>query len=104
MALRYLDELGVTPHKVAALVVTHFHSDHYRGIDRLFDTCSSARLMATEALQTATFEQLYADDQADPLLGMIPNVIRRARKRALPGGLARISSVEGRHVSSRQRC
>lgn len=86
IALRYLHDLDVDPADVKVLVVTHFHADHYWGIDRLHDACPNARLMVTEALQAKEFEQLYGDDGEEPLLGMIPTTIRRARRRTLPGG------------------
>jgi beta-lactamase superfamily II metal-dependent hydrolase len=82
----YLSELGVDPSAVKALIVTHFHSDHYRGIDRLLDAYPEARLMVTEALQTEEFEQLYGDEGEEPLLGAIPATVHRARRRVLHGG------------------
>ncbi len=44
----YLDQLGVTSSDVAAIVVTHFHEDHYRGVRRLYDRYTDARLFYTE--------------------------------------------------------
>jgi phosphoribosyl 1,2-cyclic phosphodiesterase len=86
VALCYLLDLEVDLSEVKALVVTHFHSDHYWGIDRLHDACTNARLMVTEALQAEEFERLYGDDDEEPFLGMIPMTIRRARRRVLPSG------------------
>ena len=51
VALRYLEGLDVNPTSVKALVVTHFHSDHFWGIDRLLDAYPSARLMGPYAMK-----------------------------------------------------
>src|SRR5438105_689314 len=56
VAQQYLDDLGVTPDRVEVIVVTHFHVDHYRGVDLLHDHYENARLMITAALDGAEFK------------------------------------------------
>jgi hypothetical protein len=82
-ARSYLDSLGVDPMAVSTLVVTHFHTDHYRGIDRLHDYYSNARLMVTDALGTEQFFALYGDEAEPPFLGRLPGTIKRANDRLI---------------------
>jgi beta-lactamase superfamily II metal-dependent hydrolase len=79
----YLDSLGVAPDAVKTLVVTHFHADHYRGIDRLHDYYSSARLMVTGALKADQFLALYDVEDESSILGRLPGTIKRAYDRTL---------------------
>jgi Metallo-beta-lactamase superfamily len=79
----YLDSLGVEPEAIKTIVVTHFHTDHYRGVDRLHDYYSSARLMVTEALRADQFLALYGDDDEPPILGVLPGTIKRAYDRII---------------------
>jgi beta-lactamase superfamily II metal-dependent hydrolase len=79
----YLEAIGVEPSAVEILVVTHFHTDHYRGIASLHDHYDQSRLMVTAALAARDFVALYSDTAEPPLLGEIPATINRARKRQL---------------------
>jgi beta-lactamase superfamily II metal-dependent hydrolase len=82
-AQHYLDSLGVDPAHVKTIVVTHFHTDHYRGIDLLHDYYTSARLMVTDALNAKNFVALYGDSAEPPVLGVLPGTIKRARDRTI---------------------
>lgn len=76
----YLRKLDVDLESVKVLVLTHFHRDHYEGIDRLFDNCTSARLAVTRALLRKQFAQLYAyEEPANEIPGLF-SVLRRARE------------------------
>jgi beta-lactamase superfamily II metal-dependent hydrolase len=79
----YLDELDVNPDDVEIIVVTHFHSDHYRGIDRLHTYYSRARLMITEALREDQFRAIQHDEGEPAILGRLPLTIRRAEERRI---------------------
>lgn len=41
-ALSYLEQIGVSPDKVALVVVTHWHDDHVRGLSDIVETCTNA--------------------------------------------------------------
>jgi hypothetical protein len=87
VAERYLDELSVGTDAVQVVVVTHFHADHYRGIDRLHDRYGRARLMITEALKSDEFVGLYSDEDQVPLLDVLPATMRRAKSRVIGSGV-----------------
>jgi hypothetical protein len=80
-ARAYLDAMDVDPTAVETLVVTHFHTDHYRAIDRLHDYYPQARLMVTDALRADQFLALYGDEEEQQILGVLPGTISRARDR-----------------------
>lgn len=55
-ALEYLDGLGVDlSNDVKAVVATHWHNDHVRGLDETFTRCSSAKFICSSALLTDEF-------------------------------------------------
>lgn len=82
-ARAYLDALEVDPARVSTIVVTHFHTDHYRAVDLLHDYYTDARLMVTEALRSEQFLALYVDDAEPQILGVLPGTISRARDRTI---------------------
>jgi beta-lactamase superfamily II metal-dependent hydrolase len=82
-ARAYLDALEVDPSRVSTIVVTHFHTDHYRGVDLLHDYYADARFMITEALRAEQFLALYIDDAEPQILGVLPETISRARNRTI---------------------
>jgi beta-lactamase superfamily II metal-dependent hydrolase len=82
-AQAYLDSLGVDRDSVSTLVVTHFHTDHYRGIDRLHDYYRHARLMVTGAVREEQFRALYEVDDEPQILGALPGTIKRAYDRTV---------------------
>jgi len=77
----YLESLGASNDSVKTIVVTHFHADHYRGIDALHDYYRSARLMITDALGRERFLALYGDKGG--ILGGLPGTIKRAHERLI---------------------
>lgn len=81
VAMQYLDSLGVPAERVKSLVVTHFHLDHYGGIDKLHDRYRNAILMVTDALSLDRFKSLFGDAAAEPLFGNLPGTIERAQNR-----------------------
>lgn len=91
----YLDSMGVDPDAVETILVTHFHVDHYRGIDQLHDYYHKARLMITDALRSEHFLAIYSDNSEPGLLGTLPGTIKRASQRLispLTPGLRHISA------------
>lgn len=90
-ALNYLDALGVTPESVRHLVVTHLDSDHYRGIEQLYDACSGARLWVSAAVRSEWFLKIYGERPKE--LGVAPVVatISRARRQPLIGTISRLA-------------
>jgi len=43
-SLEYLQQIGVDPTQVLAVVASHWHDDHVRGLSALLDACSNAEL------------------------------------------------------------
>lgn len=82
-ARTYLTSMGVDPAAVKVLIVTHFHADHYRGMDLLHDWCNSARLMVTRALRSETFYTLYADDPDSTKFAGLQSAMLRAKNRSV---------------------
>lgn len=58
----YLEQIGVEPVAVEAIVVTHFHADHYHGIDLLLDDCPNSRLFITAGLPVRWVEEIFKDE------------------------------------------
>jgi beta-lactamase superfamily II metal-dependent hydrolase len=75
----YLRSLDVDPGCVKVLVLTHFHRDHYEGIDRLLDVYRKARMGVTRALVHDMFLPIYTFEDADNDLPGLAGVLRRAR-------------------------
>jgi beta-lactamase superfamily II metal-dependent hydrolase len=69
---------------VEFLIVTHFHADHYIGVEKLFDECVNARLLTTGALGKEQFRKVRGSDDAKPTLGALAATIERARDRGGP--------------------
>jgi hypothetical protein len=76
----YLRALDVDLRRVKVLVLTDFHRDHYQGIDRLFDKCTSARMAVTRALRHDRFVQLYSYEEPSNELPGLFSVLRRAKE------------------------
>lgn len=96
-ALSYLETIGVSPSRVEHLIVTHFHRDHYQGIDLLHDACRNARLWVTAALQTRRFLEIFGTIPSE--FSDLSETMVRARRRQLSPttpGLTRLSV--GRNV------
>jgi Metallo-beta-lactamase superfamily len=77
----YLDQLGVGRDAVKHLVLTHFDSDHYLGIDSLHDQYTSARFWITGALKEDQFRQAYA--KIEPRGDALGRAMRRASVRRI---------------------
>jgi hypothetical protein len=100
VAMSYLDSIKVQPEQVKVLVITHFHKDHYEGIDKLHDRYRKARLMVTGALSGDRFADLFQDTVAQPVLGGLPGTIERANQREIApsvGGLRYLSAGDEAH-------
>lgn len=66
----YLDQLGVTPNKVKAIVASHWHDDHVRGIAFLAKKYSEADFFLSAALnndEAAAFVAAYSGIDAPGL-------------------------------------
>lgn len=58
-ALSYFKEIGVDPSSaVIAIIATHWHSDHIRGLGELFRSCVNARFITSAALESEYFFEL----------------------------------------------
>jgi beta-lactamase superfamily II metal-dependent hydrolase len=65
--LAYLGSIGVDPSTAVKLVVaTHWHDDHIRGLAALYQACTSAKLVCSQALKNEDFLTLSvaASDRA----------------------------------------
>lgn len=80
-AMEYLHNIGVRDEHVKHIVVTHWHRDHYEGIDELHDRYGSACLWVTAAMRHETFITAYARD--DRNLCRVGQVMVRANRRQI---------------------
>jgi beta-lactamase superfamily II metal-dependent hydrolase len=76
----YLETIGVVSQQVDAVVLTHFHADHHRGIAELHDWCPTARVVTTGALSRHQFRWLRASKDGQFVLGKIAPVIESAKE------------------------
>jgi hypothetical protein len=84
-AIQYLESICVPACAVDHLVITHFHTDHYRGVEKLHDYFTQAFLHVTEAVEEEEFRKLQVDDEDPGFLGGLPGVIARAKSRRING-------------------
>lgn len=61
-ALTYLDSIGVSPEAVVAVVASHWHDDHIRGLAEIVSECAGAEFICSSALATREFLQLVSTD------------------------------------------
>lgn len=60
-ALEYLQTLGINPAQaVTHVIVSHWHDDHTRGISRVLDAATQAKLVCSSALRREEFKELIA--------------------------------------------
>lgn len=56
VAISYLQDLGINPAtSVVAIIVTHWHDDHVRGISKILEQCSAAIFIAPLAMTNKEF-------------------------------------------------
>jgi beta-lactamase superfamily II metal-dependent hydrolase len=66
-ALRYLADLNIEVADAVRLVVaTHWHDDHIRGLGSIFDACTSARFVLSDALRGPEFNTLAGHYHQEP--------------------------------------
>jgi hypothetical protein len=53
--LLYLDKLNIDYDAVKAIVVTHWHDDHIRGISTIFEKCKNAEFICSDAVKDKEF-------------------------------------------------
>ena len=99
-ALSYLASIGVDYKRVEHVVVTHFHADHYRGIDQIIDSCSQAMLHITDALLADDFVKLFTPGLEPDFLGKMPEVIRQAAHRRVPSRNSAVPGLDGLHLGT----
>lgn len=81
----YLERMGIAHEHIGWIVVTHFHQDHYIGVDQLHEHYRNAQLLVTAALDDEVFRQVYSDKVEPRLCGKLPETMARARKRRSDG-------------------
>lgn len=63
LPLDYLQAMGIDPaQQVRAVVATHWHDDHVRGLSKVVETCPAARFICTGALENSQFLTLVGLD------------------------------------------
>lgn len=56
-ALAYLNNLGLDPKDhVKIVVISHFHNDHIKGLNRIIEVCPNADICISSALNTKEFD------------------------------------------------
>lgn len=67
-SLEYLKNLGLNPSEVIELIViTHWHSDHIKGLAQIVEQCPQAQIVWSEALKENEFLKFYEGIAASPL-------------------------------------
>lgn len=96
VALHHLEQIGVSPDRVIGIVITHFHTDHYRMVNELHEACVRARLYITDALHRDRFQAFFHDPTVPGVFEGLPGTVQRARERKFEGsvgfGLVRLKS------------
>jgi hypothetical protein len=89
----YLDRMNIQPERIGQIVVTHFHRDHYNGVDLLHDHYLKAQLLVTAALDPEVFRQVYADRVTPGLCGKLPETMAQAKRRVSDGGASGLRTL-----------
>ena len=62
-ALWYFDQIGVAAHgAVDGILVSHFDSDHYRGVDTLVTTFPDARYLVSDGMDLDSMVEFYGQE------------------------------------------
>ena len=93
LALEYLSQLGVVVStSVVAVVATHWHDDHVKGLARLFDAAASATFYCSQALNSKEFEGLttspYVPSRFSSGVSELQQIAVEVRRRRDGGGPA----------------
>lgn len=79
-AKAYLDTLGVQRHEVVAIVLTHLHADHYRGLGELVRWYNQAYLILPDAIEKRRFSWLLGN-RGRPLVKDVTDAFHVAANR-----------------------
>jgi beta-lactamase superfamily II metal-dependent hydrolase len=77
----YLDRMGVERERVAEIIITHLHRDHYKGVQQLHDHYRDAELLVTAALGANVVHRLFADPATPGPFGEMPATMVQAQRR-----------------------
>ena len=56
--LLYLDKMNINYNAVKAIIATHWHDDHIKGISNIFSACKNAEFICSDALKNQEFLEL----------------------------------------------
>ena len=56
--LHYFDQMGLKYDAIKAIVATHWHDDHIKGLSNIFSSCSNAEFICSAALHNKEFLEL----------------------------------------------
>jgi len=62
VALNYLDKIKVDYSAVKAIVATHWHDDHIRGLSEVMVNCKNAVFICSAAIKAADFQEFIFSD------------------------------------------
>ncbi len=76
----YLDALDVQLDEVECLIVTHFHADHYRGIEDLYYGYPHARLILSDAWGQEQFRRVRGAPDAPATIRELAGIINHGQR------------------------
>ncbi len=79
----YLDALEVEPTEVECLIITHFHADHYKGMDKLYYHYESSRLLLTDAWGKEQFKRVRGAPYAPQSIRDLAGIYEHARSHTI---------------------
>lgn len=91
--LRYLESIGVSPTQVFAIFITHWDDDHCKGMAKVVESCSQAKLIMSKAFVEKDF-LAYTAAFNTPMTSKVRAGVREIRK------IVKIMGDSGRPITA----